>query len=280
MYTKNKYMNRLKSILIAVLLVISTLPAMAQDAKEIVRKSDTKYNGEKSSYSEMSMTIVRPKYKRTIEMKSWTEVAGNSLTLITAPAKEQGQSFLKNGNNLWSWNPTIQRLIKLPPSMMSQGWMGSDFTNDDILKESSFVKDYTHKIVGTEVIDGLKCYKIELLPLQNSNVVWGKIIMWISVNDYFQLKGEFYDEDEVLVKTHLASKIAVFDDRQLPSLLEIVPADEPGNKTVVTVKKMKFNIKTDQNFFSQQNMKRLKQLFRSDEDLCSLLILSHYPLGG
>ena len=142
--------------------------------------------------------------------------------------------------------------------MMSQGWMGSDFTNDDILKESSFVKDYTHKIVGTEVIDGLKCYKIELLPLQNSNVVWGKIIMWISVNDYFQLKGEFYDEDEVLVKIHLASKIAVFDDRQLPSLLEIVPADEPGNKTVVTVKKMKFNIKTDQNFFSQQNMKRLK----------------------
>ena len=258
MYTKNKYMNRLKSILIAVRLVISTLPAMAQDAKEIVRKSDTKYNGEKSSYSEMSMTIVRPKYKRTIEMKSWTEVAGNSLTLITAPAKEQGQSFLKNGNNLWSWNPTIQRLIKLPPSMMSQGWMGSDFTNDDILKESSFVKDYTHKIIGNEVIDGLKCYKIVLMPLQNSNVVWGKIIMWISVNDYFQLKGEFYDEDEVLVKTHLASKITVFDDRQLPSLLEIIPADEPGNKTVVTVKKMKFNIKTDQNFFSQQNMKRLK----------------------
>jgi len=252
------HLTIIKSIFITGILIFSMLPVSAQDAKEIVRKSDTKYNGEKSSYSEMSMTIVRPKYKRTIEMKSWTEAAGNSLTLITAPAKEQGQSFLKNGNNLWSWNPTIQRLIKLPPSMMSQGWMGSDFTNDDILKESSFVKDYTHKIIGNELVDRLKCYKIALMPLQNSNVVWGKIIMWISVNDYFQLKGEFYDEDEILVKTHLASKIAVFDDRQLPSLLEIIPADEPGNKTVVIVKKMKFNIKTDQNFFSQQNMKRVK----------------------
>ena len=95
-------------------------PLFSQDAREIVRRADTKYNGEKSSYSEMSMTIVRPKYKRSIEFKGWAVTNKDALTLITAPAKEKGQSFLKSGNNLWSWNPTIQRLIKLPPSMMSQ----------------------------------------------------------------------------------------------------------------------------------------------------------------
>ena len=99
----------------------------AQDAKEIVRKADTKYNGEKSSYSEMTMTIVRPKYQRNIQFKNWSLTRGDALTLVIAPAKEKGQTFLKSGNNLWSWNPTIQRIIKLPPSMMSQGWMAPIF---------------------------------------------------------------------------------------------------------------------------------------------------------
>ncbi|MDP4276783.1 MAG: outer membrane lipoprotein-sorting protein [Bacteroidota bacterium] len=230
----------------------------AQDAKEIVRKADTKYNGEKSSYSEMSMTIVRPTYKRTVEFKGWAISNGKSLTLVTAPAKEKGQTFLKSGNNLWSWNPTIQRLIKLPPSMMSQGWMGSDFTNDDILKESSLVKDYTHKLLGKEAIEGLSCYKLVLVPLEKAGVVWGKIVLWVSTEDYFELKCEFYDEDGYLVKTHQASTVRTFDDRKLPSVIQIIPADEPGNKTIVTIKAMKFNLPFEAGFFTQQNMKRVK----------------------
>lgn len=229
----------------------------SQDAKDIVRKADTKYNGEKSSYSEMTMTIVRPKYKRNIEFKGWAITGGQALTLVTAPAKEKGQTFLKSGNNLWSWNPTIQRLIKLPPSMMSQGWMGSDFSNDDILKESSLVKDYTHKMAGTELIGGLKCYKIEMIPLESAGVVWGKINLWISTVDYFEMKSEYYDEEGYLVKTHLCSGIKVFDDRKLPSVIEIIPADEPGNKTIVTIKTMQFNQDFAKDFFTQQNMKRV-----------------------
>lgn len=151
------------SLMLLLVSIITPATLWSQDAKEIVRKADTKYNGEKSSYSEMTMTIVRPKYKRNIELKGWAESGGQALTLITAPAKEKGQTFLKSGNNLWSWNPTIQRLIKLPPSMMSQGWMGSDFSNDDILKESSLVKDYKHNLIGTETVGGMNCYKIELI---------------------------------------------------------------------------------------------------------------------
>jgi outer membrane lipoprotein-sorting protein len=237
---------------------LASLNLYGQDAKEIVRKSDAKFNGEKSSYSEMSMTIVRPKYKRSLDFKSWSESTKNSLTLITAPAKEKGQTFLKSGNNMWSWNPTVQRLIKLPPAMMSQGWMGSDYTNDDILKESSIVVDYTHKLLKSEAVEGVDCWVIELMPIENADVVWGKIIFWISKDEYLGLKAEYYDEEFLLVKTHLAYNIKTFDNRNLASVMEIIPADEPGNKTIVTIIDMKFNIKLDDNFFSQQNMQKVR----------------------
>jgi outer membrane lipoprotein-sorting protein len=234
------------------------LSIFAQDAKEIVTKAENLLKGEKTSYSEMSMQIVRPKYTRTLEFKSWAETGGNSMTLITAPAKEKGQSFMKLGNNMWSWNPAIQRLIKMPPSMLSQGWMGSDFSNDDVLKESSLVKDFTHKLIAEEVVSGLPCYKIELAPLPDADVVWGKILIWIDTKNFFEMVVEFYDEDGELVKTHTSGDIKTFDGRKLPSVMTIIPADQPQNKTIVTIKNIKFNLAIDRNFFSQQNMKSIK----------------------
>jgi len=244
-----------------VIILLATIPTFvaAQDAKEIVRKAEDLIKGEKTSYSEMTMQIVRPKYSRTIEFKSWADTrASNSLTLITAPANEKGQSFMKLGNNMWSWNPAIERLIKMPSSMMSQGWMGSDFSNDDVLKESSFVKDFTQKLLGEETINGFQCYKIELTPLANASVVWGKVLMWISTDDSFEMQIQFFDEDNALVKTHSSSDVKVFDGRKLPSVMEITPADKPQNKTVVTINTIKFNVAIANNFFSQQNMKTVK----------------------
>ncbi len=130
------------------------LSAQTLTATDIVRKADEKFNGEKSSIMVMSMTIIRPTWQRTVEFKNWSLGRDYALTLITAPAKDADQTFLKRGTEMWSWNPAISRLIKLPPSMMSQGWMGSDYTNDDILKESSVVNDYTHEIIGEENISG------------------------------------------------------------------------------------------------------------------------------
>jgi outer membrane lipoprotein-sorting protein len=246
------------SFLVVSLLTLVMVPAKAQDAHEIVRLAEAKYNGETSNYSEMTMTIIRPSYQRSVEFKSWATKNGTSLTLITGPARDKGQSFLKDGNNLWSWNPTIQRLIKLPPSMMSQGWMGSDYTNDDILKESSFVNDYAQTLLGKETVNGKVCYKIKLTPLEKTAVVWGKLIMWISTDGHDELKIEFYDEDSYLVKTHTASTLKLFDKRLVPSRIEIIPADDPGNKTAIDIKDMKFNVTFQEHFFSQQNMKRVK----------------------
>jgi outer membrane lipoprotein-sorting protein len=240
------------------LLIMSLLPTGAQEAREIIRKADEKMQGEETSQSTMTMTIVRPTWQREITFRSWTKGRDYSLALVTAPAKEKGQTFLKRETEMWNWNPTINRLIKLPPSMMSQGWMGSDFSNDDLLKESSIVVDYTHTIIGEEQIDGWDCYKIELIPLEDAAVVWGKIFKWISKEEFLQMKSEYYDEDGYLIKTELAYDMKTMDGRLIPSKFELIPEEEEGHKTVVVMDAIEFNKPISDSFFSQQNMKRVR----------------------
>ena len=174
----------------------------ALPAKEIVDKADKNMEGE-SSISTMSMSIIRPSWERTLEFKNWVMGSQYALTLVTSPAKEKGQTFLKRGNDMWNYLPKIGRLIKLPPSMMSQGWMGSDYTNDDVLKESSLVEDYDHEILTKEVLEDRECYKIEMIPHEESTIVWGKLLTWISKEDFLFMKTEYYDEDGYLVRTEL-----------------------------------------------------------------------------
>lgn len=236
----------------------SSATMTAQDATEIIRKADERWNGEKSSESHMTMTIVRPTWERTVEFKNWSMGSDYAMTLILAPAKEQGQAFLKRGTEVWNWMPSISRMIKLPPSMMADGWMGSDYTNDDILKESSIVKDFDHKLLGTETIEGSECWKIELVPHEEAAVVWGKIIKWITKSEYNQMKSEYYDEDGYLIKTELSSDVRVMDGRRIPTRIEIIPADKKNQKTIIAVNSIKFNIPIEESFFSQQNMRRVR----------------------
>ncbi|TAL63165.1 MAG: outer membrane lipoprotein-sorting protein [Bacteroidetes bacterium] len=241
-------------------LAVNILSLIAQpvSATEIIRKADENFNGEKSSIMVMSMTIIRPTWQRTVEFKNWSMGRDNALTLISSPAKDAGQTFLKKGSEMWSWNPAISRLIKLPPSMMSQGWMGSDYTNDDILKESSAVNDYTHEILGDETIDGRDCYKIKMVAKENAAVIWGHQIRWVDKKDFLVLKTELFDEDGILVRTELGSDIKPMDGRVIQTKIELIPADESGNKTVVLIKEIKFNIAIQESFFSQQNMKQVR----------------------
>jgi len=246
--------------LAALLCLIVVIPGICQQtmtAKQIIDKADKNMQGD-SSISTMTMTIKRPAWERTIGFKSWAKGTGLALALVTEPAKEKGQTFLKRDNDMWNYIPSIGRLVKLPPSMMSQGWMGSDYTNDDVLNESSLVLDYTHELLATEDFQGNRCYKIQLTPLEESDIVWGKIITWISSADYLFLKSEYYDEDRALVRTETGSEIKIMDGRKIPTRLEIIPADEPNNRTIVMIKTMDFDVKIEDGFFSQQNMKSLK----------------------
>lgn len=226
-------------------------------AKEIIEKADQKQRGETSA-GEFKMTVVRPSWTREMQMKSWSLGSDYMLILVTAPARDKGTAFLKRKNEIWNWQPTIDRTIKLPPSMMMQSWMGSDFTNDDLVRESSIVIDYTHKLLGTETVEGRKCYKIELTPKENAPVVWGKVISWIDTEEFMQMKAEMYDEDGYLVNTIYGRKVKKMDDRLLPSVMEVVPADEEGHKTVIEYLHLNFNEAVKESFFSVQNMKRLQ----------------------
>ena len=239
------------------LIILSTLSSIAQDPQEIIQKSLDKVNG-KSSQGEMEMTIVRPRYSRTMTMKSWSLGHEYFLIYITGPARDKGQVFLKRQTDMWNWIPTISRMIKLPPSMMGQNWMGSDFTNDDLVKMNSLVEDYSHQLVGEGQVDGMDCYIIELIPTPSASVVWGKVKMWISKEEFYQMKGEYYDEDFDLVNTMEASDITQFDDRKLPAKLVMTPVNKPGNQPIMVNKNLQFNTSLTEDFFSQQNMKTVR----------------------
>ena len=252
----------MKQIIIITLTMILAFPIQkmnAQDltATEIIQRSTDLLNGE-SSMGTMKMTVERPSWSREVTMKSWSMTDEYYLILITAPVKDKGQTFLKRQTDMWNWMPAISKMIKIPPSMMSQSWMGSDFTNDDLVKMNSYVNQYTHAIVGEEVIEDHNCYKIELIPKPDAAVVWGKVLAWISKEEFYQLKLEFYDEDMALVNRQECFDIKQFSDRKLPSKLVMTPVDEPGNRTIIEIMENEFNIDINESFFSQQNMKKIR----------------------
>ncbi|MDR2815605.1 MAG: outer membrane lipoprotein-sorting protein [Proteiniphilum sp.] len=249
----------MKRILVCVLLGVlcaANLRAQSLSATEIVKRADENRRGN-SLYSEIKMTIVRPTWSREIGMKAWAKGDDYSLTLITSPAKEKGQAFLKRQKDLWNWQPGIGRMIKMSSSVMGQSWMGSDFTNDDMVRESSSVKDYTHRLEKTEQVREYDCYKVILIPKEEAAVVWGKVVMWISKEDFMEIKTEFYDEDEFLINTFNGFDVRTYGRRKLMSHMEVVPADKPNQKTVMTIIKYDFDVAVEESFFSQQNMKKI-----------------------
>ncbi len=228
-------------------------------ATEIVKRAQDKVNG-LSSRGTMKMTIVRPGWSREVTMKAWSLGNDFSMIRITSPAKDAGQVFLKRYNDMWNWMPSINRMIKIPPSMMGQSWMGSDFTNDDLIKMNSMVDDYRHQITGNEAIGGYDCYIIDLIPKPEAAVVWGKIRIWISKKEYYELRAEYYDEDGVMANYMTSGDIKLMGDRTLPSRMVMIPMDteKEGHETHLEMLDTEFNIKIGEDFFSQQNMKTVR----------------------
>lgn len=247
----------MKPFLKLMLLFLVVNSASAQNATEIIKKANDKMQGE-SNQAEMVMKIVRPDWSREITMKSWTKGTDYSLVLITAPARDEGTAFLKREKELWNWQPTIDRVIKMPPSMMMQSWMGSDFTNDDLVRQSSVVEDYTHEVVKDTVIDERETWKIELTPKENAPVVWGRIEAYIDKKDYLQLMFNYYDEEGYLINTMKMSEIREMGGRIIPTVTEMIPTENPEQKTVIVYKDLQFNVPIEDSFFSIQRMKRVR----------------------
>jgi outer membrane lipoprotein-sorting protein len=249
-------MKPMKKIALITFILLSTI-LHGQNAFEIIKRSDEKMRGD-SDYSEMKMTIVRPTWKREVSMKAWAMGLDYSIILIISPARDKGSAFLKRKSEIWNWQPSIDRVIKLPPSMMMQSWMGSDFTNDDLVKESSILNDYTHTLVADTVVNGRDSYIIKLIPNEDAAVVWGKIFTYIDKQTYNQMIVKYYDEDDYLVSTMILSEEKDIGGRFLPTKLEMIPAENPRQKTVIEYTVREFNKPINAGFFSLQNMKRIK----------------------
>jgi outer membrane lipoprotein-sorting protein len=242
--------------LLGVLSLFVLASGEVQDAAEIVRIADQKLRGEYSRGT-TRIEIVRPSYTRALTMEHWSKGSDLYMLLITSPERDKGSAFLKRGKQIWNWLPSIERTVKLPPSMMTQSWMGTDFTNDDLVRQSSLVVDYTHAMLAEEQVSGRGCWKIELTPRPEAAVVWGRVVLWIDTSDYMQMRGEYYDEDGFLVNTVLGKEPMAFGGKLLPSVLEVIPADKEGYKTVMTTLSLDFDVKIEDAFFTQRKMRSL-----------------------
>ena len=211
----------------------------AQDAQAVVNES-FKYMRGKTSVSTIEMTIHRPDWQRKMTIKAWTRGEEESIFWITAPPKDKGNGTLKKKNEMWIYNPKVNRIIKLPPSMMSQAWQGSDFSNNDLSKTDSLINDYTHTIVGTEVHEGKKVYLIKSIPKPEAPVIWGMQKLKIREDNIF-LEQAFFDEDLQPVKTMTTSKIQMMGGKLFPVVWKMRKNGVKDEYTLVEYMKISFD---------------------------------------
>jgi outer membrane lipoprotein-sorting protein len=235
------------------------LPAVAQQkelsALDIIKKVDQLLRGD-SAHSIMEMTIINPRWKRTLKMESWERGRKESLVRILAPKKEEGVGSLKIDYQMWNYLPRVERIIKIPPSMMMSSWMGSDFTNDDLVKESSIVEDYSHTLLGTVDLDGTDAFKIEAIPKPEAPVVWGKLYFFVREKDYVPLRQEYFSESGELVRYLNFSDIKRMGERLLPTVWEMVPLNKKGKKTIVNLIQIQFDLPLKDELFTLRNLKK------------------------
>jgi outer membrane lipoprotein-sorting protein len=248
----------LSIFLIAFLLVFFISPMEAgnlseKEIKDIIQHIDQLYRSE-SSYSELKMEIVTPHWSRTLEMQAWTKGMDKTFIRIASPKKEKGVATLRIKNEMWNYLPKINKVIKIPPSMMISSWMGSDFTNDDLVKEFSLFEDYTYKLTQVEDETEDLIY-IDCIPREDLPVVWSHVVIAVREKDHLPVWQRYYDEKDKLMRVLKYSDIEKFDDRIIPSTMELIPQNKQGHKTVIRYLKLQFNLKVEEEIFSLRNLR-------------------------
>lgn len=230
------------------------LGANVNNADQWLKYSEKEMRGDRS-HSEMTMTIQTPNWTRTLEIESDVEGKNLALSTINSPAKEKGIRTLRIENNMWNYFPKLKRKVAVSSSMLLASWMGSDFTNDDILKASSMSEDYSHKF-GKDVKNtkGEDFKVIENLAKTNSKVMWPKIVTYASKKDCLPRMYRYYDKEGKLRRTLSFSNIKNFDNHNVPTHWEMIPEDDKTKKTVIDYKSIKFNTSFGPNHFTQKNL--------------------------
>ncbi len=227
----------------------------AQSAEEIIQKAENEVKG-KNSHAVIEMIITTPDYTRTLKMESWWEGNEKALIVTQAPAKEAGNKTLKIGNEMWTYLRNTETTIKIPPSMMLQSWNGSDFTNDDLVRESNYSKDYYSTIIDTEKISGVTCWKIQLLPKPDAPVVWGKIYYWVRQSDFLPSVLQYFDEKGNMVRYMVYSDVKDFHGRKLPAKWVMYNKIKKNHSTMIKIDDIYFDVNIPGRIFSFRELER------------------------
>lgn len=234
--------------------IVQTVHASDAEVEEIIKHIDQLYRS-KTSQAAMEMQIVTPNWERTLAMTVWTKGTDKTFIRITAPKKEKDMTTLRIGKEMWNYLPKVNKTFKISPSMMMGSWMGSDFTNDDLVRESSLIDDYSYKLITPEDASPELIY-IELMPKEDSPIVWGKVVSAVRSSDYLPVWQHFYDEKEKLMRVLNYKDIKSFGAKTIPSVMEMIPQNKKGHKTVVRFLKAEFDSEIDDKIFTRRNLQK------------------------
>lgn len=250
--------HRLKFTHIVVTLLCGLFSQVANatsNLDEILNHVDQLWRGE-SSHTFMTMTVSTKNYQRQMSLEGWSKGKNKALVVIKAPKKDKGIATLKSEKNVWNYLPKINRVTKVPSSMMSGSWMGSHFTNDDLVKDSTFLDDYTNSLSFEGPRDSKDIYELTLIPKEDAPVVWGKVIIIVQKQDFIPLEVLYYDEDFSLKRTMTFDNQQQVGDKIIPHKLKLVPTDKPLESTTIEYHDISFDVALEERFFSIQNLKK------------------------
>jgi outer membrane lipoprotein-sorting protein len=237
--------------------ILLAIPALGfgeeRDGKAIVRDAINHWRG-LSSYTEMTMLIHRPDWERSMTMQAWTKGDDRTLVRVLEPKKDRGNGTLTDDKSMWSYSPKVNRVIKVPSSMMGQGWMGSDFSNKDIARADDIVDEYEHSVLSVEEIEGVKVYEIESIPLEDAAVVWGSEVLRIS-EDHVVLEHSFFDQDGELVKSLNTMEIVTMGGRTIAKRQRMSKADDANEWTEIQVNVVEYEVDLKDSLFTLSNLR-------------------------
>ncbi len=222
--------------------------------KDILQKMDELYRSS-SSFAVIEMEISTPHWQRTLKMNIWSAGMDKTFIRILEPKKERGIATLRFGTEMWNYLPKTNKVMKIPPSMMMSSWMGSDYTNDDLVKEFTFIESYHFELTQIENPETDQLY-VKCIPKEDMPIVWGHIIIAVRERDYMPSWQKFYDEKGRLMREMMFKDIKTFSGREIPSVMELIPTNKEGHKTVIRYLEASFDEKIDGEVFTLRNLRK------------------------
>ena len=242
-------------LILGIIISISNSHADILTAEKILDNVDDLYRSN-ASHGILTLSVTTVNWQRTLTLEQWSKGEDKSLIKILKPKKEKGLATLRVDKNMWNYMPKVKRVVKIPSSMMSSSWMGSHFTNDDLVKQSRMAEDYTFSITFEGMNDGKEIIEVTCLPNKEAAVVWGKVEVVVYADNYLPLRMIYYDEDLLLSRTLEFTNIEMMDGKMIPTMMNMIPTDEPGESTTVKWEKVQFDVTIDDEFFSLRKLQQ------------------------